>query len=199
MKERPILFSGEMVRAILDGRKTMTRRVVKFHNLLGEPDGWCHNLPGVNKIVDDYTRYCPYGMKGERLWVKETHCKLDPDLHGPLGVNEKIVYRADNLNQDEDSKRIMREYGYKWKPSIFMRRVDSRITLEIVSVRVERLQDISEEDAKREGVDGYFGTRDNSDPSYRCAYRLLWEKINGAGSWEANPWVWVIEFKRVVL
>jgi hypothetical protein len=184
-----------MVRAILNGQKTKTRRVVKpqprlcdnvtriEHHENQACDNW---LAKVNEATLGIVNIkCQYGQVGDRLWVKETHCK------SLLG---NVVYRSTCAGIAKDNMR-----GGKWKPSIFMRRVDSRITLEIVSVRVERLQEITEEDAKREGVDGYFGTRDNSDPAYRCAYRILWEKINGAGSWAANPWVWVVEFKRVVL
>lgn len=159
MKERPILFSGEMVRAVLEGRKTQTRRVVKH--------------PPVGYMLDDTPVFgkCPYGQPGDRLWVKETFCKK---LYGD------VVCRAtcDGIAKDN-------MIGGCWKPSIFMRREYSRITLGIVGVRVERLQEISLNDAKAEGVE----TTDR--------YADLWVKINGAESWNANPFVWVIEFKDV--
>lgn len=175
MAERPILFSGEMVLAILDGRKTMTRRVVKPQP---EPDTDCPHHVGTG--IERKARICPYGKPGDRLWVRETFCSF-PDGN--------IFYRADN-----DERAPMKG----WKPSIFMPRALSRITLEIKNVRVERLQDISENDAKAEGTDGerYLG-QGFDHCVYREAFRTLWESINGPGSWESNPWVWVVEFKQI--
>lgn len=208
-----------MVNAILDGRKTQTRRVVKPQPSLnpciskifygnhpfspscfkGTPaEGvvcgaermawvawdWCGNAIGVEEA--DWLK-CPYGQPGDRLWVKETFQENTP----PSGW----IYAAYDY------------LGVKWKPSIFMPRRASRILLEITAVRVERLQDISEEDSKAEGAnqtakmgDAFVTTRIGSafdGSSFRDGYQWLWESINGPGSWGANPWVWVIEFKVI--
>lgn len=200
VKERPILFSGPMVRAILEGRKTQTRRVVKPQPGEGlKPSGWVMSStfkPNVGAFawLDQFPLstkqhhvHCPYGKPGERLWVKETH----------LPKRSGTIYRADF---DEcEAAGIGGMYG-GWKPSIFCRRKDSRILLEVVSVRVERLQEISEADAMAEGCDGKCPV--GYEPVHRaapCAYHYaqVWESIHGAGSWEKNPWVWVVEFRRV--
>lgn len=191
MKERPILFSAPMVRAILAGNKTQTRRVVK-----GQALEW---LDAVG-FTPEYTALpenglCPYGEPGDRLWVRET-CRAEELPAGLDGVR----YSADNhfepiKNTPGDSFRWMHLNAYRAEagavvPSIHMPRWASRILLEIVSVRVERLQDIGEEDALAEGMFGCtFGPVDG--------YRHLWETLNGPGSWSANPWVWVVEFRRV--
>jgi hypothetical protein len=161
-----------MVQAILEGRKTMTRRVVKPQPPSGE------GIAGVR---------FPFGQIGEILWVRETWA---PAL-------DTIAYKADYseflLNKPEN-KGI-------WKASIFMRKDACRIKLRITNIRVERLNDISEEDAKREGVTlrGNIIKENNPDftHAYRFAFCLLWESINGKRSWDQNPWVWVIEFERV--
>ncbi|MDE1714786.1 hypothetical protein PWG14_20030 (plasmid) [Chromobacterium amazonense] len=195
MKERPILFAGEMVRPVLAGTKTQTRRVMSDRVMksmraaasmgeitwfmdegqLGEND-----LP---YIVD----FCPYGRPGDRLWVRETFqiMRRGDDWDIP-------IYRADD---------IAGHINVAWKPSIHMPRWASRILLEITEVRVERLQDISEADAVAEGVtpaavQSFADTGLVTRPA-GFAYRDLWEQINGTGSWDANPWVWVVEFKRV--
>lgn len=213
MKERPILFSGEMVRAILDGRKTQTRRVVKpqprvIHAL------YCDASCETNLNFGKYGRiHCKFGMKGDQLWVKETFGICSGIEPAKPKFGHKIYYRS-TMNAKDGSpaqeKGIAKGWPVdKWRPSIFMPRFASRITLEIVSVRVERLQEISEEDAKAEGITipecvglsvcagGCNYCEVKASPIQH--YRKLWEKINGAGSWDANPWVWVIEFKRVAL
>ncbi len=185
MKERPILFSGEMARALLDGRKTQTRRAVKGVDV----SNCCtHQCGGKSRAV---ISRCPYGKPGERLWVKETHL---PKASG-------IIYRADF--EPLEAAGLGGIYG-GWKPSIFCRREYSRITIENVSVRVERLRDISEADALAEGCDsilsGGYEPASIAIPKHRPAtrnYCRLWETINGHGSWEKNPWVWVIEFKQI--
>lgn len=200
VKERPILMSGPMVRAILDGRKTQTRRVVKPQPTFVNAEA----LYVIQEFPDEPHREidCPYGKVGDRLWVKETFCT--PFTIGAPGQGQKIRFRASHV---EDG------FTYKWRPSIFMPRWASRITLEIVSVRVERLQHISEEDAIAEGVEPlrklapqmphhWKSYRLSGDGTFCEAtawdsYRTLWESINGNGSWAANPWVWVVEFKRV--
>lgn len=183
MKERPMLFSGPMVRAILAGNKTQTRRLVKPQPQCfigsGLPGGW---TPAVADGEGMRALKCPYGQPGDRLWVREAFCDDWKQSHG-------IVYRADG-GLDAD----MFDAGCKWRPSIHMPRLASRITLEIVGVRVKRLQDISEDDTVAEGIpEGEVSPADAG----RFAYRLLWESINGPGSWDANPWVWAIEFKRL--
>lgn len=196
MKERPILFSAPMVRALLDDTKTQTRRAfsAKLCHLMmdaasiGEVSDFLSS--GVLEPGDlAYTaQFCPYGAPGDRLWVKETFMPM-PHL------NAKAFYRTtDGL------------VGGKWKPSIFMPRALSRITLEITDVRVQRLNDISEADAKAEGVDEPIPLDDISNEEfyrsatfgpYQDAYRALWNTINGSGSWALNPWVWVIEFTKI--
>ena len=173
VKERPILFSGEMVRAILDGRKTQTRRVVK-----PQP-------PPLGGFVKN-----PYGQPGDRLWVRET-----------WALDDKYYYRADGAVGDRCGK---------WKPSIHMPRAASRITLEITGVRVERLQEITISDIYAEGAitDEWLEWRDDVSgvgmpagsriENERDVWEKLWDSINGKTyPWKSNPWVWVIEFKRI--
>ena len=178
MKERPILFSAPMVRALLAGTKTQTRRVIKPRHLA------FFNQDAAAMLSDWNERPLPYGKPGDRLWVRETWHDASSSLHSCA------LYRADGIDLHWD----------KWTPSIHMPRWASRITLEITSVRVERLQEISEADAQAEGW-----TRRpevSTDPQVhkeaaRDWFMDLWESINGPGSWDANPWVWVIEFKRL--
>ena len=176
MKERPILFSAPMVRAILVGTKTQTRRVVK----LG-PSGRAH-FGGRNWHLGDpdVIKACPYGQLGDRLWVREAWMPVEHD-------SQPVRYRASNPS-----------YAGKWRPSIHMPRWASRILLEIGSVRVERLLDISEADAEAEGVDFIRRVPDVDETMTAVElYEALWESINGPGSWDANPFVWCVEFKRV--
>jgi len=183
MRERPILFSAPMVRAILDGRKTQTRRVVKPQPRPDRPPRIAVGVRGWDGNQFTTVR-SPYGLAGDRLWVRETWRQAYPKT----SYSEGIVYRADKpkaLGMDEYSDR------HKWRPSIFMARAASRITLEVTGARIERLQAISKADAIAEGVEYEFPI----DP--RDAFRSLWWSINGAESWDANPWVWVVEFKRV--
>jgi hypothetical protein len=192
MKEKPILFSGPMVRAILDGRKTQTRRVVKWP-MMSDSDGSKRRVliesdaPLLQEILkgpfrNPLTRFSPYGAPGDRLWVRET-----------FAMGEGVIYKAE---WDETCPGISLK-GH-WKPSIFMPRTLCRITLEVVSVRVERLQDITEGDAVAEGcADSQMVEGVPMWTSAVEAYAELWDKINGAGAWDANPWVWVVEFKRI--
>lgn len=190
MKERPILFSDPMVRAILSGQKTQTRRVCKpaeaafLSYVVNCGDGFWGDEEGDNRFA------CPYGQPGERLWMREAHEAYE------VG---HVHYRADWPNtQLAEAKQA----GIRWTPSIHMPRWACRLLLEIVSVRVERLHDISQDDAVAEGCDD---TRDMKlEPGRifhaggpRDAFAALWSSINGAESWDANPWVWVIEFRRV--
>ena len=184
MKERPILFSGPMVRAILDGSKTQTRRVFKTHGhsvVEEQLDGT--RWPFYEDEYGEWHQHeCPYGVIGDRLWVREAFSNVTECTHyNHLHDKRQWLYKA----TDETCFP-------KWKPSIHMPRKASRITLEITGVRVERLQNISETDAISEGV-AFM-----SDPvSAKDEFQILWESINGHESWNANPWVWVIEFKRV--
>lgn len=183
MKERPILFSGPMVRAILEGRKTQTRRVCKLN--LHEMALWIANQSSNNPNVKVR---CPYGQPGDRLWVREMHY---------IGGDNLVAYRADSV-ATFDRKEFFRwddEWDGDWRPSIHMPRWASRILLEIVSVRVERLQDISEADALAEGMTFPEGLEHGECP--KTAFWALWGNINGPQSWHENPWVWVIEFQRV--
>ena len=189
MKERPILFSAPMVRALLAGTKTQTRRIIKPQHLA------FFNQDAAAMLSDWNERPLPYGQPGDRLWVRETFGHFERNQHFKPGCN--VYYRADGNCLELEP----------WRPSIHMPRWASRITLEITSVRVERLQEISIEDAKAEGAWGpddsivqkvadYFGT-DIFSANPRKAFQMLWESINGPDSWAANPWVWAIEFRRV--
>lgn len=210
MKERPILFSGPMVRALLDGSKTQTRRVVRKQfgaeavpvEMCAETDeGWQttgHSgrwWDDVGGLAEDAIT-CPFGVPGDRLWVRETWRGVveinPPGKSLELGVARyvpdqdycrRVEYQA---TQGRDSE--------PWRPSIHMPRWASRITLEVTGVRVERLHDITDADALAEGVD-----RTNSSITGYARERFvrLWTSINGNESWAADPWVWVVEFKRV--
>ncbi|MCA3109876.1 MAG: hypothetical protein ING91_19265 [Rhodocyclaceae bacterium] len=183
-RERPIIFSAPMVRAILDGTKTQTRRVWKmprgcewYAEMGGEQAGWfvdpdCPWWLHVNECR------CPYGRPGDRLWVREAWLTVD---------GESAFYRADYA---PDAKGE-RDHGVSWRPAMFMPRWASRIELEVTDVRVELLQDINAEDAWREGV----AYSPDVDPVQ--GYRELWEQLHGPGAWDANPWVWVVEFRRL--
>lgn len=187
MKERPILFSAPMVRAILEGRKTQTRRIVKnvYRNNCVTIKKPTKKRCGIEKHVLDASDLCPYGQRGDRLWVRETFAYT--------GIDGKVIfYRA------TDSGSL------NWRPSIHMPRRASRITLKITDVRVERLQDISGQDCAAEGVQ-FRGIDDGPSiergvgmwKETKACYRQLWESINGVGSWDMNPWVWVISFEKV--
>lgn len=197
MRERPILFSAPMVRAILAGEKTQTRRVMKhqpqrvvvtgFGPMLAiqQPRGQDRWLwPNAR---DEVIASCPYGKPGDKLWVRETWSRHI----GSFGECFEYYYRA----TDDDG------FG-PWKPSIHMPREACRIMLEVTDVRVEKLQTISAEDAQAEGIEArddawrcYTSSAITHDP--RCAFADLWESINGPTSWNANPWVWALTFKRV--
>jgi hypothetical protein len=197
MKQRPILFNTEMVQAILAGRKTQTRRVVKFRD--HQPTTELHFLPSAYPHFQfqsgnrHWQAECPYGKKGDVLWVRETCLWVMLDhahdlLEGSRDRNQ-WVYKTD---VGEDWIEYAKEkYGYKWKPSIHMPKDAARIWLRIKDVRVERLQDISDEDIRAEGA-AEFGCT-----THRLNWQTLWESVNGSNSWKDNPFVWVIEFERI--
>ncbi|MBT9575105.1 MAG: hypothetical protein IV106_29085 [Pseudomonas umsongensis] len=208
MKERPILFNAPMVRAILEGQKTVTRRALKMPHGLWETSATGELVPiPVN---------CPYGQPGDRLWVRETYqvsnkydavkpCDLDYDrgistYYAAGGSRSK---GSSSEYEDYDDVRVPDWVG-KIRPSIFMPRAACRILLEVTTVRVERLQDITEEQARAEGItDGGCNNCGNHEPcGCECpapsavdSFVHLWNSTGG--DWDENPWVWVIEFKRV--
>ena len=201
MKERPIIFNAEMIRALLDGRKTMTRRPVMPQPFSDNPAGAeyiglnVHNehiwypagpISEADELAyekDDGLRKCPFGVKGDRLWVQEKHFVLS--VGNMDGTGREIIYSATHP-----------EFPYGWEPAVSMPRWASRITLEVTGVRVERLQDITHKDALKEGVEYNVSMRDGA-PIPR--FRKLWDSIyaNRGLCWDANPWVWVGEFERV--
>lgn len=208
MTDRPILFSGPMVRALLDGSKTQTRRVVSQRH-----------LPQIDlsrgAVVANWSKPMPYGQPGDRLWVRETFYafgRWETRYSAKKGRDEWHFidmtaecgnwYFYDATSQPDAEKFRRSSITPMWwkRPAIFMPRWASRITLEITGVRVERLHEISAADAMAEGMESYAL---NGKPSVTGKlnlpseyYRYLWETINGAGSWDANPWVWVVEFRR---
>lgn len=216
MKERPILFSAPMARAILSGHKTQTRRVVKWPAIpqRHDPDydahvlvdgwPWLHVHPGDGLNLEKKLA-CPYGSAGDRLWVKETW----RERGSAQREDGRIPKCATGIYGPGDCWFAATDHEWEgpWRPSIFMPRWASRITLAIVDVAAERLNSISEEDAKAEGCApkiwitsplsaGAMGARGERG-TCKDSYRDLWNDINGAGSWDANPWVWVITFKRI--
>lgn len=194
-RERPILFSAPMVLALLAGRKTQTRRLVKLPRSMkgGDLERARADLlwgvtPGLHVPMPDGTSqrlYNPLGWpEPVRLWVRETFVYRHK--------HDRYYYRADHPKFDP--------YAHNgWKPSIFMPRAASRITLEVTGVRVERLQDISEEDAKAEGVEPapFCKAGRPAGLEHVEAFEDLWNSINGKGAWSANPWVWVVSFRRL--
>lgn len=220
MKERPIIFNAEMVRAILSGQKTQTRRAVA--NV--RPDN-CLTLrkptktkAGTHTHVIDAPKHglCPFGKVGDRLWVREAHAFVpEPAYRRSTGITQTV-----NPNDDYQASIYRENFdrcsgGIKWRPSIHMPRWASRIQLEITNARVERLKDISNEDAQAEGMtftDYGLDRFGNQRPGWlwrksshheeclgsaKWAFANLWESIYGEESWRSNPWVWVIEFKRI--
>ncbi len=186
MKERGMIFNDEMVRAILGGDKTQTRRIVeeKFY--------------GRAVAEELLAKHCPYGQPGDRIWVRETY-----RVHGKATDVATLVYRASVRNSwTEQTHRVPVEVcnkpvSEKWTPSIHMPRWASRILLEITDVRVERLHDMSEADAKAEGATPATYKITPPEAVYRVGFGDIWRSIYGQDNWLSNPWVWVIEFKRI--
>lgn len=189
MKERPILFSTEMVQAILERRKTMTRRVIKTKAF--DVQSYEHSSYEMYSDPRLDTQYyfknegergeiglkCQYGELGDILWVRETWSK----------INGHYEYKA----------KYNTAVSFNWKPSIHMPRSAARILLQITNVRVERLKSIPDTDIKHEGVEIHIPVPGDGEPNPRLQFKRLWESINSLGSWDANPWVWVIEFERI--
>lgn len=240
MKERPILFSAPMVRAILEGRKTQTRRVAPIRwntsKHWGPYDCWTFyrgarpfiGFGTSNRGQDAIAPFSPYGRPGDRLWVKETFAvevqtpefyeapevpedgrPIQREEHPEEGWTVRVPrYRStepDTLLVDPEADEAVDPEKMRWKPSIFMPRWASRLTLEVTDVRVQRVQEISNDDARAEGVDrhelvpwpdGDPGTLGDEDIR---RYRALWNEINAkrGHSWESNPWVWAISFRRL--
>jgi hypothetical protein len=238
MKERPILFSGEMVRAILEGRKTVTRRVVKDGPSFDAVGRWGYTVHSTDRKSKDTWNYsvtdrgghkytergresvawqgkCPYGQPRDRMWVRESFALsvCDPDVTELNTLEprhwDEPIYKADGHPGNEWMDPENNPIPIPWRPSIHMPRWASRITLEVTGVRVERVQDITEDGAKAEGI---TGPHDVGYAAYHCpgdskarysrasaAFEDLWDSINakrGFG-WDKNPWVWVVEFKRI--
>jgi len=213
MKEHPILFSGEMVRAILDGKKTQTRRVIK-----PQPEAWVTQVgytlfTGEGEI--SFRGMTPNGLaeycvplkyrKGDRLWVREAWF-ADPPYDGTWdqyafsdGVVENFSVLPDRFKSQEFVlyKATWQGVDLRWRSSIHMPRWASRITLEVVSVKVERVQEIGRSNCVKEGL--HPTMRNDSEQDIRVRFRELWDRINAKRgyTWASNPWVWVIEFKRI--
>ena len=191
MRERPILFSGPMIRAILDDQKSVTRRVVALPRwatpgtLEGDGDGLAAICTSTGCLANIT---CPFGVAGDRLWVKETWLPHEHDDGADIAI-----YRADYADGKVPHAILdEREGRSRWKSGRFMPRVASRITLEVTEARAEPLHQIDDADARREGV----GSGPWASP--RDGFARLWEKINGARApWESNPWVWRIAFKLI--
>jgi len=207
MRERPIIFNSEMVRAVMEGRKVQTRRIVDKVR----PDNCLvvrkptKTKCGIHTHVLDAVEQgiCPFGAVGDRLWVRETWSEDFANYY----PNDRVWYAAD------DDRRLDIEVvdgvrgiyspesdvhvTFRWRPSIHMPRWASRITLEITGVRVERLTALSDDDARNEGCPAQLPHNPEDEHQARTWFRGLWSELYGEESWQANPWVWVIEFKRV--
>ena len=198
MKERPIIFSGPMVRAILEGRKTQTRRVIKpqppeKYELTGIP---CAKIGGTwtwdfhdgihfsENWGPEFSARCPYGRPGDLLWVRETWSHRASDL--------RIAYKAGPYPWD------VKHDLCKWRSSIHMPKKYARLWLRITNVRVERVQEITEEDAKLEGIEAEWRQATHPKKTYRAGMQFIWDSLNAKRGypWESNPYVWVVEFEK---
>ena len=214
-KIKPILFGTPMVKAILEGRKSQTRRVIKFKKKIEDPKiGFSAFSPEGKFSVRGKHENGDFGesffrapiCKGDILWVRETHTVLEPE-HCE-GMTDRFLYKASHHPMNEEWRKESIDYGYpyQWKPSIFMPKEACRIFLKVTNVRVERLQDISEDDIISEGIyidEAEMPQKTKWTPelvmsrAIKKEWKSLWQSINGKESWKANPWVWVYEFKRV--
>jgi len=198
IKERPIMFSAPMVRAILDGKKSVTRRAIKLRPpyVMDERDDgspWPYDTTWSQGDETPLLMPCPYGKVGDQLWVRETFHRCPHCVGGFISYRAGGWLRLPSGSPDDGGDRNdvdARPLNYTcvtdgWKPSIHMPREASRITLEITGVRAERLQEITDADARAEGVNGVE------------EFEELWRSINGHGSWDANPYVWTIDFRRI--
>ena len=236
MKERPIIFNGEMVRAILDRRKTQTRRIIK--GIAIGPGDWPSFVSGPHRGNMVKPKYCPYGIPGDRLWVRETWriaslpfdehpciqykanierawCDpFEPDYDWDMKYESWFEYMTEQLMEDCDKAGLepdrLGEMVYKWdwdtiptrwQPSIFIPRWASRITLEVTGVRVERVQQITTADTRREGVnvEQYMQDTHTSGEPFTHPFAALWDSLNAkrSYSWDSNPWIWVVEFSVI--
>lgn len=219
MKDKPIIMSAPMLRCLMEGKKTQTRRIMKpwfgkkhptlnlkehgdsninYSGRFDDPGSWGYPYAedGAADIAigDSYwaNMFCPYGSVGDLIWVRENFCKNE------MGGDPAVFYAADGYKKFPSLRKL------KWKPSIHMPRHSSRLTLEITAVRVERLQGISTQDAAAEGLrmcsNGYWWHSEPESQFWAAmnpiqAYEFLWGDIHGYESWQANPWVWVLDFK----
>lgn len=206
MKEYPIIFRADMVKSILEGRKTQTRRVIKPQLESDAVDIGMHKgfisyhrkiqCDGSSHLGDWQHIKCPYGQAGDRLWVRETWALYLPQYY----KKKEVFYRADG----EINKSFISPHRvFKWRPSIHMPRWASRILLEITEIRVERVQEITHDDCIREGIrpsipDWHFEDLSRYVFYVKDMFRILWNSIHGTDAWERNDWVWVVSFKRVV-
>jgi hypothetical protein len=216
MKERPIIFSGPMVRAILADRKTQTRRIIKPQPDTSTPGYWAWSpRGGVSVGLAGAPVYCRYGMPGDRLWIRETWALVRPsslsecgryvegweewdgELPDALPSGWRVVYAAEpGWETDFDDR------GFRWRSPLFAKRWASRLTVEIDRVRIERVQDAEDRDIEAEGirvneVAEFTGIPWSSIPDMHTAWRYGWEHIHGLGSFDSNPWVFAITFRRV--
>lgn len=209
MTERPILFSAPMIRALLAGTKSQTRRAMKPQP--GERI-WTDSKTGLlmtdiaHKYGASTALFCKYGKAGDRLYVRETAWqrpeRTQKMMREGADTWPPFIYDADYpAGLPWEERDNLKTWGWKRRPSIHLPRLGSRITLEVEAVRVERLREISASDALAEGIDRpreiFDGDRSCGMQDPVLMYRSIWEQINGQGSWSANPWVWVIEFRRV--
>ena len=226
IKERPILMSAPMVRAILEGRKTQTRRIIKpqpyfdaQNNLIFGKWNYGQDLYGTHVLPKrNLALKCPYGNLGDRLWVRESYKRWCIDETGTVEDGWwSVRYRSDNniqkhcatwdccVTYDSPSEAGCDKEPDRWEPSIHMPRWASRILLEIIGIRIERLQDITEDEAIAEGVlfnGNYDLWWDYQREQWSCvdpidSYKSLICKINGPETWEKNPWVWVVDFEVI--
>jgi len=203
-RERPIIFNGPMVRATLDDSKTQARWIIKNSGDMEFDNNDPHFGPywkpyAVDGATGEDTKvHCPYGYPGDRLWVRETWA---PEKEGTGCPDDTgTLYRATDPGWDDE------DTGLRWRPSIFMPRAASRILLEITDVRVQRLQEISEEDARAEGIDDDAADKvlmmaeamNQREPRpLASAFETIWDTIHGSGAWAINPWVWALTFRRI--